>query len=90
MSDDDLIKRGDALDAIKPIYGWSITAAEGVWSAVAALPAVSAPDVAELVEALRAFKAFDDMPTEAKRPDVFEMKVRQPILAALAKIGATP
>ena len=39
MSDDDLIRRGDALNAIKPIYGWSITAAEGVWDAIAALPA---------------------------------------------------
>lgn len=40
MSDDDLIRRGDALNAIKPIYGWSITAAEGVWDAIAALSAV--------------------------------------------------
>jgi hypothetical protein len=37
--DNDLIRRGDALNAIKPIYGWSITAAEGVWDAIAALPA---------------------------------------------------
>lgn len=47
---------------------------------------LAAPDLAELVEALQAFKDFDDMPTEAKRPDVFELRVRQPILAALAKI----
>lgn len=41
----------------------------------------------ELVGALRAFKAFDDLPAAAKRPDVFEQRVRQPILAVLAKIG---
>ncbi len=43
MSDDDLIRRGDALNAIKPIYGWSITAAEQVWGVIAALPAVTVP-----------------------------------------------
>ncbi len=56
MSDNDFIRRGDALNAIKPIYGWSITAAEGVWDAIAALPAVTAPvamrpsDPAHIVE----------------------------------------
>jgi hypothetical protein len=51
MTDDDLIRRGDALNAIKPIYGWSITAAEGVWDAIAALPAQG---VDALVKALEA------------------------------------
>jgi chromosome segregation ATPase len=40
-------------------------------------------DVHLLREALQAFKDFDDLPREAKRPDVFELRVRQPILAAL-------
>lgn len=48
--------------------------------------------VEALVKAAEAFKDFDDMPTAHKRPDVFELKVRKPLLAALAAIrkGATP
>jgi hypothetical protein len=38
------------------------------------------------VEALQAFKTFDDMPTKYKRPDVFEVSVRRKLLAALAEI----
>jgi hypothetical protein len=38
------------------------------------------------VWALQAFKDFDDVPLESKRPDVFEIKVRKPILATLAKL----
>ena len=38
------------------------------------------------VEGLRAFKAFDDMPTKYKRPDVFEVSVRRKLLATLAEI----
>jgi hypothetical protein len=56
-------------------------------------PAQPAPDVAALearltkaVGALQAFKDFDDLPLESKRPDVFEIKVRKPILAALAEL----
>lgn len=51
MSDDDLIRRGDALNAIKPIYGWSITAAEEVWGAIAAMPAVTAPQGVDALQA---------------------------------------
>ena len=40
-------------------------------------------EVERLRGALQAFKDFDDLPTIAKRPDVFELRVRQPILAAL-------
>jgi hypothetical protein len=43
-------------------------------------------ELAKAVEALRAFKAFDDMPTKYKRPDVFEMSVRRKLLATLAEI----
>jgi hypothetical protein len=42
--------------------------------------------LAKAVEALRAFKDFDDMPTSYKRPDVFELRVRRKLLAALAEI----
>jgi chromosome segregation ATPase len=42
--------------------------------------------LAKAVEALRAFKAFDDMPTKYKRPDVFEVSVRRKLLATLAEI----
>lgn len=38
------------------------------------------------VAALQLFKYFDDLPLSAKRPDVFERKVRHPILVALAEI----
>ena len=38
------------------------------------------------VAALQLFKDFDDLPLSAKRPDVFERKVRHPILVALAEI----
>lgn len=34
--------------------------------------------------AFQAFKDFDDLPTAAKRPDVFEVKVRKPMLCTLA------
>lgn len=51
MSDDDLIRRTDALAEVD-LYriDWA-----DAYDAIAALPAVSAPDVAELVEALRPF-----------------------------------
>ena len=38
------------------------------------------------LEALRAFKDFDDMPTSHKRPDVFELRVRRKLLSTLAEI----
>lgn len=53
MSDNDLIRRADALNAVAQIYGWSIAAAEEVEAAIAAIPAVQptvSPDVAALVE----------------------------------------
>jgi len=43
--------------------------------------------LAKATEALQAFENFDDMPLSAKRPDIFERMVRQPILAALAEIN---
>jgi hypothetical protein len=42
--------------------------------------------LAKAVEALRAFKAFDDMPARDKRPDVFEVSVRRKLLSTLAEI----
>jgi hypothetical protein len=42
--------------------------------------------LAEAVEALQAFKAFDEMPTRYKRPDVFEVSVRRKLLSTLAEI----
>ena len=42
--------------------------------------------LAKAVDALQAFKTFDDMPTKYKRPDVFEVSVRRKLLAALAEI----
>jgi hypothetical protein len=45
--------------------------------------------LAKAVEALRAFKDFDDMPTSYKRPDVFELRVRRKLLATLAEIEGT-
>ena len=48
---------------------------------------ISAEDkLAKAVEALQAFKAFDDMPTRYKRPDVFEVSVRRKLLSTLAEI----
>ena len=37
----DLIRKSDALAACAPLYGWSITAAEELEAAIAALPAVT-------------------------------------------------
>ncbi len=42
--------------------------------------------LAAAVEALQAFKAFDEMPTRHKRPDVFEVSVRRKLLSTLAEI----
>ena len=42
--------------------------------------------LAKALLVLRLFKYFDDMPLSAKRPDVFERKVRNPVLATLAEI----
>ena len=42
--------------------------------------------LAKALAVLRLFKYFDDMPLSAKRPDVFERKVRNPVLATLAEI----
>jgi hypothetical protein len=43
-------------------------------------------ELAKAVEALQAFKAFDEMPTRYKRPDVFEVSVRRKLLSTLAEI----
>lgn len=48
--------------------------------------AVRCPEVMALVEAVMAFDEFDRLPTAAKRPDVFERKVRQPALRALSAL----
>jgi hypothetical protein len=45
--------------------------------------------LAKAVEALQAFKAFDDMPTRYKRPDVFEVSVRRKLLSTLAEIESS-
>lgn len=41
MSDDELIRRGDALAAAAGLYKWSIAAGEELETAIAALPAVT-------------------------------------------------
>jgi len=38
------------------------------------------------VLAMQALKDFDELPLSAKRPDVFERRVRHPILVALSEI----
>jgi hypothetical protein len=48
---------------------------------------VAEAKLTKATEALQAFENFDDMPLSAKRPDIFERMVRQPILAALAEIN---
>lgn len=42
--------------------------------------------LAKAVGALEAFAEFDALPTAVKRPDLFEIKVRKPILRTLAEI----
>ena len=42
--------------------------------------------LAKAVDALQAFNSFDDLPVEAKRPDIFEIRVRMPILRTLAAL----
>ncbi|CAB4138369.1 hypothetical protein UFOVP330_18 [uncultured Caudovirales phage] len=81
MSDDDLIRRGDALNAIKPIYGWSITAAEGVWDAIAALPAQG-------VDAIKiADEVFDHFEAKGATAEAFgAAEVSERLRAALAAI----
>ena len=44
--------------------------------------------VKRLVEAVQAFADFDALPTHSKRPDVFEIRVRQPLLRAHAALRA--
>jgi len=41
----------------------------------------------DTMAALQAFKDFDDLSLESKRPDVFEINVRKPILDTLAKLN---
>lgn len=43
----------------------------------------SEDEVERLRAALQAFADFDALSLEVKRPDIFELKVRRPILAAL-------
>ena len=42
--------------------------------------------LAKAVAEMQALKDFDELPLSAKRPDVFERRVRHPILVALAEI----
>lgn len=66
-----------ALDALAA-YGQAQDAHEAQLEAEAKLD--------KAVEALRAFKDFDDMPTSHKRLDVFELRVRRKLLSTLAGI----
>ena len=54
----DLIDRDEALKAIQPIWGWSVSAAEELEAAIAALPSVTHASVkiAELIEWLESDK----------------------------------
>ena len=42
--------------------------------------------LAKALGALQAFKDFDDLPFEWKRPDVFEIEARKPMLRTLAEM----
>ena len=42
--------------------------------------------LAKALGALQAFKDFDDLPWEWKRPDVFEIEARKPMLRTLAEM----
>lgn len=53
MSDDELIRRGDALAACAPLYGWSIAAAEELEAAIDALPPAPTFTAADLEAACR-------------------------------------
>jgi hypothetical protein len=76
MTDEELVKRLRSCSSDEAM--WSIEAADHIEELEAKL--------AMAVEALQTFKDFDDLPLESKRPDVFEIKVRKPILVALAKL----
>ena len=62
----------------------------GEESANARLIAMAPQLAAALVvaeRALLAFKEFDDMPIQVKRPDIFELRVRRRLLSALDEIA---
>jgi len=82
MSDEERI----ALLRAYPASGIEIMAAARIEELVATNEELEAK-LAKAVEALQAFKAFDEMPTRYKRPDVFEVSVRRKLLSTLAEIG---
>ncbi len=57
MSDNDLIRRGDALAAAAGLYKWSIAAGEELEAAIAALPAVTVGEEAFITAVWGALKA---------------------------------
>lgn len=80
MSDNDLIRRGDALAAAADLYRWSIAAGEELEAAIAALPAV-AVGVRPLVDAVEALNAacdamWNDHERLERNPDRWGQKMR--------------
>lgn len=65
-------------------YQNSAISAEDKWNALARTTPLAD---ALAVEAVKAFGEFDALPVQMKRPDVFELRVRRPLLAALRAIG---
>ena len=70
---------------------WAETEAIAAWNTRAIDPATDRIEqlqskLDKAVAAMQALKDFDELPLSAKRPDVFERRVRHPILVALAEI----
>ena len=59
MSDDDMIRRGDAVSAAANLYKWSVAAGEELEAAIRAIPAADARAEA-LKKAVKACKAVAD------------------------------
>lgn len=80
------LPRETAADAMEFVWKHHESSTLASLEPVASDP-LSDPRVNALVEALQAFKDFDDLPTSHKRPDVFEIRVRRKLLAALRQFG---
>jgi hypothetical protein len=62
MSDEELIRRGDALAAVAKLYKWSIAAGEELEAAIAALPAVTVViELGQVAKQLRDMTPLDNI-----------------------------
>ena len=78
-------------DSLEDLSAWSavVTHLDIIEGTIAALPAApmgDAPEIKALMDAGKAFADFDALPVSAKRPDIFELRVRQPIMRAFAAL----